>query len=123
MPAPERVYRCDDEQDDLECFQGDVVVHEAWVDTGSRPTSKPRWVAADAGLAVPHRRAVLGRWYLSALIRAERPGRPEPLTSRPPHPSDEVMVEAGRADKSFLAVLGWRVLGLAAAAALFTWLV
>jgi hypothetical protein len=123
MPAPERVYRCDDEQDDLECFQGDVVVHEAWVDTGSRPTSKPRWVAADAGLALPHRRAVLGRWYLSALIRAERPGRPEPLTSRPPHPSDEVMVEAGRADKSFLAVLGWRVLGLAAAAALFTWLV
>jgi hypothetical protein len=34
-----------------------------------------------------------------------------------------VIVEAGRADKSFLAVLGWRVLGLTAAAALFTWLV
>ena len=30
-----------------------VVVHEAWVDTGPRRWSKPRWVAADAGLAVP----------------------------------------------------------------------
>jgi hypothetical protein len=123
MPGPERVYRCDDEHDDLECFQGDVVVHEAWVDTGPRPTSKPRWVAADAGIALPHRRAVLGRWYVSNLIRADRPDRARPLTSPPPAPSDEPIVEAGRADKGFLAVFGWRVAGLAAVAALFAWLV
>jgi hypothetical protein len=53
LPKPEQVYRCDEDRDDLESFQGDVVVHEAWVDTGPRRWSKPRWVAADAGLAVP----------------------------------------------------------------------
>ncbi|HZB49153.1 MAG TPA: hypothetical protein VE547_08675, partial [Mycobacteriales bacterium] len=67
LSRPERVYRCDEEHDRLECIQGSVEVHEAWVDTGPRPRSKPRWVAADAGVVLPHRRAVLGRWYLSSL--------------------------------------------------------
>ena len=74
LPRPERVYRCDDEHDRLECSQGAVVVHEAWVDTGPRPRSKPRWVSADAGIVLPHRRAVFGRWYLGSLLGAARPG-------------------------------------------------
>jgi len=84
MPTPERVYRCDEELDALQCYQGNVVVHEAWVDTGPRPSSKPRWVDADAGVALPHRRAVFGRWYLASLIGGERPEAPARLTLRPP---------------------------------------
>jgi hypothetical protein len=97
LPKPEGVYRCDDERDDLLCHQGSVVVHEAWVDTGR----KPRWVAADAGIALPHRRALLGRWYLSNLIGGERPGPPRPLISPPPHPAYRPVVESARTVGSF----------------------
>jgi hypothetical protein len=34
------------------------------LDTGPRSWSTPRWVRTDAGIALPHRRAWLGRWYL-----------------------------------------------------------
>ena len=85
LPRPGRVYRCDEERVELQSHQGDAVVHEAWVDTGPRRFSKPRWVAADGGIVLPHRRAVFGPWYLSALIGGERPGRPRPLTLPPPH--------------------------------------
>jgi len=43
LPKPEHVYRCDEELDALECHQGSVVVHEAWVDTRPRQWAKPRW--------------------------------------------------------------------------------
>ena len=80
LPEPESVWRCDDELIELETSVGSVVVHEAWLDTGPRSWSKPRWVVADAGIAVPHRRALLGRWYVHASLRRERPDEPQPLT-------------------------------------------
>jgi hypothetical protein len=96
LPKPERVYRCDEELDALECHQGSVVVHEAWVDTGPRRWAKPRWVAADAGIAVPHRRALFGRSYMSSLISGERPEKPRRLTLQQPRADNEVIVELGR---------------------------
>ena len=66
-------------------MQGDVKVHEAWVDTGPRPRSKPRWVRADEGLAVPHRRSLFGRWYFGRIASRDRPGDPVPLTLADPH--------------------------------------
>jgi len=86
LPMPDRVYRCDDELDDLRSFAGGVVVHEAWVDTGPHSWSKPRWVAADQGIGVVHRHAFLGRLYLWILIRRDRPDAPRALTIDPPAP-------------------------------------
>ena len=122
LPKPEQVYRCDDERAALECHQGSVVVHEAWVDTGPRRRSKPRWIAADAGIALPHRRAVLGRWYLSNLLSGERPRQPQRLTLQPPHPDHEVIIESGRDVGSFPAALAARLTALAAFGLLFYWL-
>jgi hypothetical protein len=85
LPKPESVWRCDDELLELESMPRDVRVHEAWVDTGPRSWSKPRWVRADAGIAVPHRRSLFGRWYFSMTTRADRPGNPAPLTLEDPH--------------------------------------
>jgi hypothetical protein len=122
LPKPEQVYRCDDELDALECRQGSVVVHEAWVDPGARPWAKPRWVAADAGIALPHRRSLLGRWYLSNLISAERPEPPRRLTRQPPHPNDEVIVESGRSVGNLPAAVAGRLAALAALGLLVYWL-
>lgn len=114
LPDPEEVYRCDEERDALQSFQGDAVVHEAWVDTGRHPNSRPRWVAADAGIALPHRRAFLGRWYLSRLIGGERPDRARPLTRRSPDPVSEGAAEPGRPAGTFLVALAVRAGILAA---------
>lgn len=71
IPRPERGYRIDPRHDALVCGQGDLEVHEAWVDTSSR---RPRWVLADAGVAVPRRRAAAGRFYLlDSVVRVELP--------------------------------------------------
>ncbi len=88
FPKPDLVFRCDDDLDDLLSHQGSVEVHEAWVDTSGRGMRGARWVAADAGVALPHRRAVFGRWFFSSLhpgraartraraaLRPARPGR------------------------------------------------
>ena len=112
LPMPEHVYRCDDERAALECRQGSVVVHEAWVDTGPRRRSKPRWIAADAGIALPHRRALLGRWYLSNLLSGERPRQPQ----------HEMITEVGRDVGSFPAALAGRLTALAAFGLLSYWL-
>ena len=85
LPKPQSVWRCDDELDELKSSQGSVVVHEAWLDTGPRSWSKPRWVCADAGIAVPHRRALLGRGYVSMVLRSARPGEARRLTLGDPH--------------------------------------
>jgi hypothetical protein len=122
MPKPEQVYRCDDELAALECHQGSVVVHEAWVDTGPRRWTRPRWVAADAGIALPHRRSLFGRWYMSNLISGERPGPPRRLTMRQPRPGNEVIVESGRGGWSFPAALAGRLAALAAVGLLVYWL-
>lgn len=84
LRKPDSVWRCDDELDELESFAGSAEVHEAWVDTGSRSWSKPRWVRADAGLVVPHRRSLFGRWYVNTTLRRDRPGEPHPLTIADP---------------------------------------
>ena len=39
---------------------------------------------ADAGIAVPHRRAILGRLYVHLVLRGDRPGPPAPLTAPDP---------------------------------------
>jgi hypothetical protein len=93
LPKPQSVWRCDDELDELKSSQGSVVVHEAWLDTGPRSWSKPRWVCADAGIAVPHRRALLGRWYVSMLLRSDRPGEARALTLDDPHTVPETAEE------------------------------
>ena len=87
FPRPDLVFRCDDELDDLLSHQGGVEVHEAWVDTSGRGMSGARWVAADAGVALPHRRALLGRWFFSSLTRAERPGPARGLSTARPTPA------------------------------------
>jgi hypothetical protein len=93
LGKPDSVWRCDDELDLLESHHGGVVVHEAWVDTGPRSWSKPRWVRADQGIAVPHRRALLGRWYVSTTLRKERPEAARPLTLADPHAWPETAEE------------------------------
>jgi hypothetical protein len=82
---PESVWRCDDQLHELESFRGSIEVREAWLDTGPRSCSTPRWVRTDAGIALPHRRAWLGRWYVSMLLRGDRPGEPLRLTIDDPH--------------------------------------
>jgi hypothetical protein len=114
MPRPELVYRCDEERSALLCVQGAVVVHEAWVDTGPRQRSKPRWVAADVGIALPQRRALLGRWYLGNLLAGERPIGVVDLTLRSPHPTAEVAAEPPRLRTRFRVALLRRLGGLAA---------
>lgn len=121
LPKPERVYRCDEELDALVCHQGGVVVHEAWLGTGPRRWAKPRWAAADAGIALPHRRSVFGRWYLSNLISGERPGPPRRLTLQPPAPAVEVIAEVARNGSFLTAVLG-RLAALATLGLLTYWL-
>jgi len=92
LPRADAVYRCDEERTALISPQGRVIVHEAWVDTGRRAGSKPHWVVADAGLALPHRGAALGRWHLATLIKSERPARAKPLTVRAPREDAEPAV-------------------------------
>ena len=119
LPKPVRVYRCDDELDALESYQGSAVVHEAWVDTGNRAWSKPRWVAADSGVALPHRRAVLGRWFMSSLIGGERPDPAIRLTMPAPRPGTETITEVTPDVGSFPVKVAWRLAGLTAAALAF----
>lgn len=113
LPKADRVYRCDDELDDLMSLQGDVRVHEAWVDTGRRPSSKPRWVAADDGIAVVHRRALFGRWYLSMLTRRDRPGPPTPLTIVAEAPPTPPTLDGARLKEGLVVGVAWRTLLLA----------
>ena len=121
LPRPEHVYRCDEELDGLVSYQGAAVVHEAWVDAGGRSGARPRWVAADAGVVLPHRRAWLGRWYLGRLLWGERPGRPEPLTLRQPTPADDGTL-APRPRRSFIVAVAGRVVALAAVGLVLVWL-
>lgn len=124
LPKPRSVWRCDDELLELESTVGEVEVHEAWLDTGGRSWSKPRWVRGDAGIAVPHRRSMFGRWYVNTTLRRERPGEAKPLTLENPHESTVAGIAgsdaepggsllgstAGRA--AFLAVLAVLILVL-----------
>jgi hypothetical protein len=121
FPKADQVYRADEEVDDLLSHQGSVELHEAWVDTGPRSWSKPRWVAANGGIALPHRRAFLGRLYVSMLLRSERPDRPERLDIREPHPSREVDQSTPRLPGLGRAI-AWRLGLLAVGGAFFAFL-
>ena len=118
FPRPDVVFRCDDDLDDLLSHQGDVAVHEAWVDTSGRGIRGARWVAADAGVALPHRRAFLGRWFFSSLTRAERPGVPSPLRSARPGPdaTRDASAHPAPGGPGLVSRLLWRVGALAALA-------
>lgn len=132
LPRPEAVYRCDDRHDALLSAQGGIVVHEAWVDSGTRSRPLPRWVVADDGVALPRRRAVRGRGYVVSAIGAEQPARARLLTLRPPHPTTEeedaadgqVITETTPAVGRWAVLFAWRlavlVLTAAAAAAVAT---
>ena len=130
LPRAEAVFRCDEERSALMSPPGRVVVHEAWVDTGKRSRARPRWVVADAGLALPHRGAALGRWYLASLIGSERPARARPLTVQSPHPDTEPSASVGETLISekppllgpWARQFAWRLAGLLALALLFVWL-
>ena len=129
LPRAEQVYRCDEERLALMSPPGRVIVHEAWVDTGRRSGSRPQWVVADAGLALPHRSAVLGRWYLASLIGSERPAGARPLTVRAPDPNAEPhVVNSGTLVSEQPPVFGgwarlfaWRLAALLAIALFFVW--
>lgn len=122
LPKPERVYRCDEDRVDLLSYQGGVVVHEAWLDTGPRHGSKSRWVAADAGVALPHRRALFGRWYVSALIGGERPRRPRPLTLPVPHPDQRAVIESHQDVGSLTVAIATRLAMLGGIGGAFSWI-
>ncbi len=122
LPKPERVYRCDEERVDLLSYQGGVVVHEAWLDTGPRRLSKSRWVAADAGVALPHRRALFGRWYMSALIGGERPARPRQLTLPVPHPDQRPVIESHADVGSLTVAIATRLAILGGIGGVFSWI-
>lgn len=123
FPRPDLVFRCDDDLDDLLSHQGNLVVHEAWVDTSSRGFRGTRWVAADEGLVLPHRRALFGRWYFGSITRAERPDPPAPLRTARPEPGaprDPSADHAGGDHGRFVTLLAWRLAGLGALSVLLT---
>jgi hypothetical protein len=89
----------------------------------------PRWVAADAGVALPRRPAFLGRWYLSSLIATDRPARPRALTMPAPNATTEsetgivttVISEESRGSGRWTRLFLGRLGGLALLAGLLLW--
>ena len=118
LPKPRSVWRCDDELVELESSPGDVEVHEAWLDTGRRSWSKPRWVRADGGIAVPHRRSLFGRWYVNKSLRRDQPEEARPLTIDDPHRVPATGVEDLELGGSLIGSVAGRLVFLAALTAL-----
>ncbi len=129
LPRADAVYRCDAKLDALFSTRGAVIVHQAWVDTGPRAGSRPRWVAADAGVALPRQRAILGTQHLDSVIGTERPPRSRSLSMPAPNPTTEtetgtfvtVISEPVPETRHFLALFAWRVVTLAGAALVLVW--
>jgi hypothetical protein len=70
-------------------------------------------------LAVPHRRSLFGRWYVSTTLRRDRPEEPHPLTVADPHaPPAGVAAEGLELDGSLLGSTAGRVVFLAVVAVL-----
>ncbi|MET0997435.1 MAG: hypothetical protein ABWX73_01860, partial [Marmoricola sp.] len=129
LPLAEAVYRCDARQHALASTQGAVVVHEAWVEAGPASRSRPRWVVADAGVALPQRQAVLGRQYLASIIGTERPARARPLTMPVPRLTTEtatgvarVVTETTPGTGPWLRLFAWRLAGLVLVGLVLSWL-
>jgi hypothetical protein len=129
LPAAEEVYRCDPEQTALISVPGGVVVHEAWLDTVPGSRARPRWVAADAGIALPQRQVVVGQRSLDSVIGGERPRRTRPLTMPVPHPTTETASavstrtygEAESGTRHVARLFAWRLMGLALTGAAWWW--
>lgn len=125
LPLAEAVYRCAATRVDLLSAQGAAIVHEAWVDTApstrSGRFSVPRWVAADAGIALPQRQVVMGPRYFASILGTERPARARPLIMPAPNPTTETataspvraVTEATSGSGRWLSLFAWRVAGLA----------
>lgn len=107
FPKPDRVFRADDENDALLSFQSGMTVHEAWIDGVEGRWATPRWVAADDGLAIPHRRALLGRWYFAAITSSERADA-EPLTLGLPDRQHEAVDLVGPSTIPGANAIAWR---------------
>jgi hypothetical protein len=130
LPRADAVYRCDAGRDALFSTRGAVVVHRAWVDTGQRAGSRPRWVAADAGVALPRHRAILGPQQLHTTIGTERPPRPRSLTMPAPNPTTEsetgifvtVINEPVPETRQFVRLLAWRLAVLTLSALVLAWM-
>jgi hypothetical protein len=89
LPPPDLLYRCDALQDSLLSTAGALVVHEAWLETGEGGRTRPRWVVADAGVALPFRQGLFDRRSFAAVVSSERPARARPLTMPAPNPTTE----------------------------------
>ena len=112
LDKPDAVYRGDDETSaHLECPASDVTVHRAWIDTGLSPASKPRWLGAEEGVAVPHRRMILGRWYVHRVTRRSDVRPPEPLRHGPPNPGQTFVSETSFDRHRLGGMVAWRLLG------------
>jgi hypothetical protein len=73
-------------------------------------------------MALPDCLAVLDHWYMSSLISGERPGQPQRLTLRQPHPGNETILEPGRPGGRLLAASAGRLTLPIAVGVLFHWL-
>ncbi|MEO7269891.1 MAG: hypothetical protein ABIW49_11860, partial [Knoellia sp.] len=107
FPKPDRVFRADDESDALLSYQGAMTVHEAWIDGVDGRWATPRWVAADEGLAIPHRRALVGPWYFGSITSAERADA-QPLTLDAPDPQFEALDLGSPSALPGLRAVAWR---------------
>ncbi|MEO7351091.1 MAG: hypothetical protein ABIW17_04255 [Marmoricola sp.] len=128
LPRAEAVYRCDAARDALFSTRGAVVVHQAWV--GAPSGSRPRWVVADAGIALPRHRALLGPHRLDSVIGTERPARARTLSMPAPNPTTEaetgmfvtVISEPTSGTGPWARLFAWRLAALALAGAVLAWL-
>ena len=116
LAKPDVVYRADgDTSTHLESAATDVEVRQAWIDTGSWSGAKPRWIGFSDGVAVPHRRSFLGRWYVHRVTRKTETPPPAPLR----HSAPDYRLQAAQPappDKPhrLVGMLLWRLLLVAA---------
>lgn len=120
LAKPDAVYRADDETgEELQCPASSVVVRRAWVDTGTWDQSKPRWIGVEHGVVVPHRRALLGRWYVRAVTRRSEVEPVVELHHSPPSPYLQPTPGSSRPSRHRLAgMVAWRLLAVVAGVAL-----
>ncbi len=121
LAKPDTVYRADDETgEDLQCPASRLVVRRAWVDTGMWEQSKPRWIGVEDGVVVPHRRALLGRWYVRAITRRSQVEPVVELRHGPPSP--ELLfapaTQTRRSRHRLPAIVAWRLLAVVGGVAL-----
>ena len=107
LTRPDAVYRADDDAaTDLSSTASAVIVHRAWVDTGW----KPRWIAAEEGVVVPHRRALLGPWHFRLLTRDAEVGDLVELHHSAPTSAMSVHIERRGHPHRFVPMVAWRLL-------------